>query len=321
MTAKGFTLAAAVTGTPPTGTAVTGLTSVVIPLWSSATITSAKLTTVPRKTKVKFTFTAAGLPAPLLTLSGALPKGLAFTQGMGSAMLTGTVNAAGTYPLTLTAASPAGTTHKSYTLHVTAPELVSHVAAQPGNDKATIGWVPPVLHGGLPVTGYVVTPYIGHDALTAHTFHSLTTHELIGGLQNGHTYTFKVAVMNRLGTGPDSLTASQINALGIGPLTTASPAIKIGAPTAPATVTATTFEPGSLLVRFSPASGNGTPVTSYLVVCVSHDGGSSRSARVNGNMQSVLVPNVTIAKTYTCTVTATNKRGTGPPATSNHVVG
>ncbi|MGO9874514.1 MAG: fibronectin type III domain-containing protein [Acidimicrobiia bacterium] len=317
--AKGFTLAAATTGTPPTGSSVGGATSVVVPLWVTPTITSAKLTTVPRKTKVKFPFTAAGLPAPLLTLAGTLPKGLTFAQGMGRAMLTGTVNAAGTYPLILTAKSAAGTTHRSYTLHVTAPELVSDVAAQPGNAKATVGWVPPVLHGGLPVTGYVVTPYIGHDALASHTFHSLTTHERISGLQNGHTYTFKVAVMNRLGTGPDSLTASQINALGIGPLTTASPAIKIGAPTAPATVKATTIQPGLLLVRYAAASGNGTPVTSYLAVCVSYDGGSTRSARVNGNTQSVLVANVTIGKTYTCTVTATNKRGTGPPTSSNDV--
>jgi hypothetical protein len=125
--------------------------------------------------------------------------------------------------------------------------------------------------------------------------------------------------MNRLGTGPDSLTASQVHALGVGPLTTASPAIKIGAPTAPTTVTATAVQPGTLVVRYSAASGNGTPVTSYLAVCVSHDGGVTRSVRVNGNTQAVLVANVTTGKTYTCTVTATNKRGTGPPTTSNDV--
>ncbi|MGO9877471.1 MAG: putative Ig domain-containing protein [Acidimicrobiia bacterium] len=321
VTARGFTLAGAATGTPPSGSAVNGSTSVVIPFWVTPKITSAELTTVPRKTEVNTTLTATGLPAPLLTLTGTLPKGLTFTQGLGSAMLTGTVNAAGTYPLTLTATSSAGTTHESYTLHVTAPELVSHVNAQPGNATATVGWVPPVLHGGLPVTGYVVTPYIGHDALAAHTFHSLSTHELITGLQNGHFYTFKVAVMNRLGTGPDSLTASQINTLKTGPLTTASPAIKIGAPTAPATVTATTTRPGTLLVRHSAASGNGAHITSYLAVCLSHDGGVTRSVRVDGNTQSVVVANVAIGRTYTCSVSATSKRGTGPPTSSNNVVG
>jgi len=319
--AGGITLAATSIGTPPSGPAVNGSSSVVIPFWATPKVTSAKLTTVPRDTKVNFTFTASGIPTPLLTLTGALPKGLAFTQGLGSAKLTGTVNAAGTYPLTLTATSAAGTTNQSYTLHITAPELASGVAAQPGNSTATVKWTPPVLHGGLPPIGYVVTPYLGHTALTSHTFHSTSKHQVITGLQNGHTYTFKVAVMNRLGTGPDSLTASQIHALGTGPITTASPAIKIGAPTAPATVTAAAMIPhGSLLVRFSAASGNGTPVTSYLAVCVSRNGGVTRSAATNGNTQSILVANVTIGKTYTCTVTATNKRGTGPPTTSNKVV-
>ena len=46
-------------------------------------ITSAKLTTVPRQTKVNFTFTATGIPAPQLTLTGTLPKGLVFTPGGG----------------------------------------------------------------------------------------------------------------------------------------------------------------------------------------------------------------------------------------------
>ena len=148
------------------------------------------------------------------------------------------VNAAGTYPLTLTATSPAGTTHQSYTLHVTAPELASGVSAQPGNKKATVKWKAPVLHGGLPVTGYVVTPYIGH--VRAAVAHVPLDREAPGHrrLSNGRTYVFKVAVMNRLGTGPNSLSRSQINALGTGPTSTASPAIKIGAPTAPAVVKA-----------------------------------------------------------------------------------
>ena len=132
---------------------------------------------------------------------------------MGTAQLTGAVSAAGTYPLILTATSSAGTTHRSYILHVTAPELVSGVTAKPGNQQATVKWTPPVLHGGLPVTGYVITPFIGHDARSSRTFRSTAQHQVITGLDNGRTYTFKVAAMNRLGTGPS---------------TPSSPAIKIG---------------------------------------------------------------------------------------------
>ena len=261
-------------GTPPTGPRSTGAFKLIVPLWVMPKITSAKLTTVPRQTKVNFTFTATGIPAPHLTLTGTLPKGLSFKAGK----LSGTVNAAGTYPLMLTATSPAGTTHKSYTLHVTAPELASNVSAQPGNSQATVKWDPPVLHGGLPVTGYVITPFLGHVVLPAHVFHSTAKHQVIGGLQNGHTYTFKVAVMNRLGVGPNSLTGSQINALGTGPLTNTSPAIKIGAPTAPAVVNVAPNGAGALTVQYSKAGGNGSPVTGYTVVCVSHDGGATRGA-------------------------------------------
>ena len=307
-------------GTPPSGPAVNGPFKLIVPLWALPKITSAKLTTVPRQTKVNFAFTATGLPAPQLTLTGTLPKGLVFTPGAGTAKLTGMVNAAGTYQLTLTATSPAGTTHQSYTLHVTAPELASQVLAQPGNSKATVKWNPPVLHGGLPVTGYVITPFLGHVPLPAHAFHSTAKHQVIGGLKNGHTYTFKVAVMNRLGVGPNSLTGSQINALGTGPLTTASPAIKIGAPTAPAVVNVALNGPGALTVQYSKAGGNGSPVSGYTVVCVSHDGGATRAAHADAGTLSVVVGSLTPGKTYKCSVTATNKRGTGPTTTSRRIV-
>jgi len=309
-------------GNPPSGPAVNGSFTLIVPFWVTPKITSAALTTVPRQTKVNFTITGTGIPAPVLTLTGTLPKGIAFTSGTGTAKLIGTVNAAGTYPLTLTATSPAGTTSQNYTLHVTAPELASNVLAQPGNAKATVKWNPPVLHGGLPVTGYVVTPYLGHLALASHMFHSTAKHQLIGGLKNGHMYTFRVAVMNRLGIGPDSLTASQIHALGIGPVTTASPAIKIGAPTAPAAVTVASDPslPGAVTVQYSKAGGNGSPVTSYTVVCVSNNGGATRTAGADAGTLSVVVEGLTAGKTYTCSVTATSKRGTGPATTSTKVV-
>ncbi|MGO9874600.1 MAG: fibronectin type III domain-containing protein [Acidimicrobiia bacterium] len=313
----------AATGTPPSGPTVHGSSTAVFPLWVAPAITSAELTTVPRKTNVKFDFTASGKPSPMLTLTGALPKGVTFRKGLGIAKLIGTVNAAGTYPLTLTATSAAGTSEQSVSLHVTAPELTSRVSAQPGNAKATVGWVAPALHGGLPVTGYVVTPYIGHTALTALTFHSVVTHDTITGLSNGRQYTFKVAAMNKLGTGPNSFTTPQIHALGVGPASPASPAIRIGTPTAPQNVTATptTINPGSLLVRFAGASGNGSPISSYTATCVSSDGGQTSTAvDTSGDARSIVVSGVTLNKTYTCSVTAANTRGDGPAATSSSVV-
>ena len=73
--AKRFKLAASAIGTPPTGPAVKGSATVVIPRWARPDITSAKLTTVPRRTKVNFRFAAAGIPAPLLSSRAACPRG------------------------------------------------------------------------------------------------------------------------------------------------------------------------------------------------------------------------------------------------------
>jgi len=273
---------------------------------------------VPRQTKVDFDVTASGFPAPVLTLSGALPKGLSFTSGAGTATLSGTVNGTGTYPLVVTATSPAGTTHKSYQLRVTGPEVANGVSAQPGNKRATVKWAAPSLRGGLAVTGYVVTPYIGHVRMTPHTFHSTARHQVIGGLSNGHTYTFKVAVVNRLGVGPESLTTSQINSLGLRNVTNQSAPIKIGAPSAPPGVTAqsTPAQPGALVVRFGAAGGNGAPVSGYSAVCTSHNGGVTGFASGNGGARVLVVGGLTTGKTYACAVSATNKRGTGPAGTA-----
>jgi titin len=179
-----------------------------------------------------------------------------------------------------------------------------------------------MLHGGLPVTGYVVTPYIGHTALPSHMFHSTVRHQLISGLSNGRTYVFKVAVVNKLGTGPNALSSSQINALGTGPTSTASPAIKIGVPTAPAVVKASASKTiaGAAVVQFSGASGNGSPITRYTAVCVPQDGGRSGSAVVTDTSErTVVVSGLTVNATYVCSITATNKRGVGPAAASNRV--
>ena len=320
VTAKGVTDIPTAVGTPPSGPAVTGSFKIVVPFWSVPKITSAKLTTVPRQTHLDFSFKASGIPAPAFTLKGALPKGVTFNAATGK--LSGVVNSAGSYPLTLTATSLAGTTHQSYVLRVTAPELASGVSAQPGNTKASVKWTAPVLHGGLPVTGYVVTPYLGHTALASHTFRSTVKHQVIGGLSNGRSYVFKVAVMNKLGTGPNALSTSQINALGTGPTTTASPAIKIGAPTAPGIVKASASKAiaGALVVQFYGTSGNGSPITRFTAACVSHNGGGTRAAVAGAGAQSIVVAGLTTGKTYICSVIATNKRGNGPAGMSNRVI-
>lgn len=66
------------------------------------------------------------------------------------------------------------------------------------------------------------------------------------------------------------------------------------------------------MVSFDTASGNGARISRYTATCVSRNGGTTNS---NSDKSSPInVDGLTEGKTYTCTVTATNRRGTGPPS-------
>ncbi len=65
-----------------------------------------------------FTVKASGYPAPVLSATGTLPSGLKFTPGTnGTATISGSELALGTFRLTLTAKSAAGTTTQAFTLY------------------------------------------------------------------------------------------------------------------------------------------------------------------------------------------------------------
>jgi alpha-tubulin suppressor-like RCC1 family protein len=72
------------------------------------------------------------------------------------------------------------------------------VGATAGDRSATVTWLPP-LAAPFPITGYVVTPYIGQVAQTPIGFDSTATTRTITGLTIGTTYTFTVKAINALG--------------------------------------------------------------------------------------------------------------------------
>ncbi len=128
--------------------------------------TSGNATTFAVGAASSFAVTTSGTPAPALTLSGALPAGVVFTDhGDGTASLAGTPDAgtAGTYPLQLTATSAAGTATQEFTLTVnnvtTSPLFTSgvttaFVVGASGGFAITTEAAPPVtaitLTGTLP---------------------------------------------------------------------------------------------------------------------------------------------------------------------------
>jgi photosystem II stability/assembly factor-like uncharacterized protein len=149
------------------------------------------------------------------------PGGLAATAAGNatSATVNGLTNGTA-YTFTVTAMNLAGTgppsaPSNSVTPAPTVPGQVTNVSAIGGDAQATLTWSAPVDDGGSPITAYQVTPYLGVIAQTPITFNSNATTQVVAGLTNNKSYTFRVAAKNLIGLGPDS-TPSNLVALRAG---------------------------------------------------------------------------------------------------------
>jgi uncharacterized protein YjiK len=118
LTPAAHTYPAVVTATA-SGHTVTQSLSIVV--GNAPALTSVNALTVKVGTAKTFTVHTTGYPKPAITVSGALPAGLTFTdRGNGTATFTGTAapGTGGTYLLTLTATSAEGTATQTFTLTV-----------------------------------------------------------------------------------------------------------------------------------------------------------------------------------------------------------
>ncbi|MGO9180446.1 MAG: Ig-like domain repeat protein [Candidatus Limnocylindrales bacterium] len=93
---------------------------------------------------------------------------------------------------------------------VTVPGAPTGLAATAGNAQVSLSWTAPSSNGGAAITGFVVTPYVGTTVQTTQTFTSTATTEIATGLTNGTIYTFKVAAINAVGTGPNSAASNSV---------------------------------------------------------------------------------------------------------------
>jgi fibro-slime domain-containing protein/RHS repeat-associated protein len=263
------------------------------------------------------------------------------TRGNGTALVTWTAPAAdGGRPITgytivaapgdLTSAVPAGGTSRlitglangtSYTFRVeavneagagapstasaavtpaTVPDKPTAVQAVAGGGQATVSWTPPGTDGGSPITGYNV---VSHPGLQQVSVAAGVTTATVGGLTNGTEYVFIVRAANALGNGPESQPSAPV-----------TPAVVAGAPT---NVLATIAGVATASVSWSaPVSNGGAPITGYTVT--SSPGGLTVSAA--GSAVSAAVSGLTLGTTYTFTVTATNRVGTGPASAPSNAV-
>ncbi len=84
----------------------------------------------------------------------------------------------------------------------TTPGAPTLAQATNGNTgEAVVSWTAPASNGGSPITGYVVTAYIGLAAAKTVPFNSAATTETVTGLASGTSYRFRIQATNNVGTG------------------------------------------------------------------------------------------------------------------------
>jgi ankyrin repeat protein len=93
---------------------------------------------------------------------------------------------------------------------ITVPGAPTVATAIAGDGQATVSWTAPASNGGSPVTGYVVTPYIGYFPLPSQAFASTATTQVVTGLTNATTYRFRVQAVNAIGTGGYSTASNAV---------------------------------------------------------------------------------------------------------------
>jgi hypothetical protein len=232
-------------------------------------------------------------------------KSVQVAAGVTSTVVPGLINGV-THTVTVTVYNAEGLGIETAPLSVTPaarPDLPPTIgAAAPGNGSATLVWTRPANTGGQTITGYVVTAYADDVAQAARVLDSPSTSQVLSGLTNGATYTFRVAARYGADTGPQS---------------SPSAPIKVGAPSAPGFQSA---QPGNASARVSWAAptDNGSPVTGY-VITPYIGWGPGKSGQVVGPGTSFVWTGLTNGTAYTFKVAAINARGVGPESTTNEV--
>jgi alpha-tubulin suppressor-like RCC1 family protein len=179
------------------------------------------------------------------------------------------------------------------------PSQPTGVSAVAGNGQATVSWTAPVSNGGAAITGYAVVPYIGAAAQSPVGFASTATTQVVTGLTNGTTYTFRVRAQNAAGFGSSSDPSA--------PVTPQGPITVPGTPTG---VTGTAGDGQVSLSWSAPASNGGSAITGY-VVTPSIDGVAQAPVTFSSVLTNQVVTGLANGTAYTFRVAAKNAAGTG----------
>src|SRR5436190_8304023 len=173
------------------------------------------------------------------------------------------------------------------------------VGGTPGDGQVTVHWSAPASDGGIPISGYTITPALNGVAQTPLPFNSPATNETITGLNNGDSYTFTV-------------TADDAN--GSGPASDPSGVVDIGAPTKPTGLAVTSNGDSQVTLNWNtPAATNGAAITGY-VITAKRLLDNIDSTYAAGAVNTTTVDQLNNGYAYTFRIVATNSRGNGEPS-------
>jgi len=171
-------------------------------------------------------------------------------------------------------------------------------ATDDGMGGVRVSWTAPTADGGSPVTGYVVTPYIGYFAVNASVFNSTATTQSITNLDAGQTYRFRVRAINAASTSAYSK------------VTNAATAPPHMAPQAPTGATAVAGNAQATVSWTAPSHNGGSPITGYAVTA--YIGYAPVQTRTfNSNAMTQVFAGLTNGTTYRFRIQARNGVGTG----------
>ena len=188
-----------------------------------------------------------------------------------------------------------------------APSSPLAVKATPGNASAVVSWTRPLHNGGAAINAYKVATYLMESPQPVNIFHSTKTSQTILSLENGKSYTFRVAAHN---------------AYGWSRLSAESSPVVVGTPSQPTNVVAVAGNTQALVSWTAPATNSGSAINGYRVTA--HTGTTTLAARTfTSTATSHAITGLTNGKSYTFQVAAHNARGwgVGSPPTAAVIVG
>ena len=169
-----------------------------------------------------------------------------------------------------------------------------------GDRQVKLNWTAPINSGGYIITDYVIQ-YSANNGLNWVTFKesvSSVPSSIVSGLNNGTSYIFRVAAVNKLGAGNYSAMSDSINPFGV--------------PSDPINVRGTVGKGKVLLTWSPPKSDNGSAILDYIIQ-LSPDNGKTWRTFEDGisSVTSSSVTGLTSKVSYLFRVRGKNAAGLG----------